>query len=184
MKVILFPLRFLVFTVGWLAWCMEMSSDWLIGARAGTEYVRVGSCKRCGRCCRLLALVLPKGVSKRDWLVRIFGMWHRLAMNFQLAGEEDGWLMYRCGYYRDGEGGDPGHCSIYPFRHRLCRFFPRQGLYGHPSLHGDCGFAFVRRSVSERRVAARRRGAAVFDDVLDKKGAEYQKFNLLKRGCI
>lgn len=175
MRILLFPLRFIVFVIGWLAWLMEVSADWLVGARARTEYVRVGACKRCGRCCRLLALVLPRGVSKRDWLVRIFGLWHRLAMNFHPAGEEDGWLLYRCGYYAEGAGVDPGHCSIYPFRHRLCRFFPRQGLFGHPSLHKDCGFAFVRRDVLERRRFARMRGEAVFKDILDKKGDEYER---------
>lgn len=164
-----FPLRFMVFVVGLAAYWLEVGADWIIGARDKTEYVREGSCVRCGRCCCLLALVLPSGVSKHGRLVKMVGLWHRIAMNFHPVGEEDDWLIYRCGYYRDGDDGKPGHCSIYPFRHRLCRFFPRQRLYGHPSVHRDCGFRFVRRDVLERKNAMMRHGKPVFDAVLGEK---------------
>jgi len=147
--VMLFPLRFAVFFVGWLAYWMEIISDYIVGTLGKTEYVRQGKCKRCGKCCRLLALILPKSLAKRNSIVRVIIIWHRLAMNFHYVGKEDGWLMYRCGYYKESCDGTGG-CSIYPFRHRLCRFFPKQGLYGHPSLHEDCGFKFVRREVAKR----------------------------------
>lgn len=162
--VALFPLRACVFLIGWVAHWMEVAADWLVGARGKTEYVRTGKCKRCGRCCRCLALIMPDGVSKRDLLVRIVRAWHRAAMNFRYTAEEDGWLVYRCGYYR--EAGE-GRCSIYPFRHRLCRFFPRQALYGHPNLHPDCGFKFVRRKIFERLQSARKAGKTVFSDELN-----------------
>ena len=167
-NIICLPLRVLVSIVGWLAYWMEVAADWVIGTRGRTEYVRLGGCKRCGRCCRCLALVMPQGISRRGWLVRLVGFWHTLAMNFNFVSEEKAWLVYRCGYYREGEGDRPGHCAIYPFRHRLCRFFPRQGLYGHPSLHSDCGFKFVRRDVHKRRLRAKRDGRIVFGDVLEK----------------
>ena len=169
------PIRAVVFLVGFASFWMEVASDWLVGARAKTEYVREGSCRRCGRCCRCLALVMPKGVSSRDWLVRFCVWWHGFAMNFRYVAEEsdcgespDGerrsWLIYRCGYYKDGEDG--GGCSIYPFRHRLCRFFPRQKLYGRPSLHEDCGFKFVKREVLCKRKMQREAGVPPFDELL------------------
>lgn len=164
-NIIRLPVRILVFMVGWLAYWMEVAADWVIGVRNRTEYVRLGKCKRCGRCCRCLALVMPQGISRRSWLVRMVGFWHSFAMNFKFVSEEKGWLVYRCGYYREVEG-QPGRCAIYPFRHRLCRFFPRQGLYSHPSVHPDCGYKFVRRDVMERRHRAKREGRVVFDDLL------------------
>lgn len=166
MSGLLLPLRAVVFLVGLVAWWMEVAADWLVGARGRTEYVREGACRRCGRCCRCLSLLMPRGVSSRDRLVRAVRLWHRIGMNFRFLAEEEGWLIYRCGYYRDGANGAPGHCSIYPFRHRLCRFFPRQGLSGAPSLHPGCGFRFVRREVWERRRLARRCRRPVFDDLL------------------
>ena len=168
------PVRVGVFLVGFVACWFEIAADWLVGARRRTEYVREGACTRCGRCCRCLALVMPPGVSSRDWLVRAARAWHAFAMNFQYIAEEEGgeeaegrrWLVYRCGYYRDGAGVDPGHCSIYPFRHRICRFFPRQKLYGRPSLHPDCGFRFVKRAVREQRQKLAHSGRPTFDDIL------------------
>lgn len=173
---LLIPLRVIVFLIGFTAYRMEIAADWIIGARSWTEYVREGSCKRCGRCCRCLALVMPKGVSSRDWMVRVARLWHEIAMNFKSVAEDaarhsndggQGWLIYRCGYYRDGDKEAPGHCSIYRFRHRLCRFFPRQGVYGHPSLHPDCGYSFVRRDVWERRRKMAKEGRHIFDDFLN-----------------
>jgi hypothetical protein len=79
-------------------------------------------------------------------------------------------LVYRCGYFEDchseprvtpnGEEshGPASYCRIYHFRHRLCRFYPRQRLYGHPKTHPECGFQFVRRD-----------GKPSFDDVLSEK---------------
>ena len=160
------PVRIAFFVVAACCCWMEMAADWLIGARARTEYVREGKCLRCGRCCNCLALSMPAWVARRDGLIRLFIWWHSFAMNFRYVAEESNWLIYRCGYYRERDGGRGG-CAIYPFRHRLCRFFPRQRLYGHPELHEGCGYRFVRRDAIERRS---QRGRRSFDELL--KGRE------------
>jgi Fe-S-cluster containining protein len=54
--------------------------------------------------------------------------------------------------------GETSRCRIYPFRHRLCRFYPRQRLYGHPKTHPECGFKFVRRD-----------GRPSFDEILEQR---------------
>ena len=149
------PIRFFAFTIGLFFYWMEIASDWIIGARSITEYVRTGSCKRCGRCCRLLALEMPHVISKRDVLVRLFSWWHRFSFNFHYEGREKNWLIYHCGYFLEG---NPAGCRIYHFRHRLCRFYPRQRLYGHPKTHPECGYQFVRRD-----------GKPTFDDILKEK---------------
>jgi Fe-S-cluster containining protein len=155
------PLRAVVCAVGWFACWMELAADWAVGARGATEYVRVGACKRCGRCCTFLGLELPKPFVGRRWLTRLVSAWHDLVMNFESLGEMERVLVYRCRYYREAGG-----CSIYPFRHRICRFFPRQRLYGHPELHPDCGYRFIRRDVLARRRERAKQGAAIFAELL------------------
>lgn len=165
-SVALFPLRLTCFLVGFTAYWMEVAADFLVGASSLTEYVRQGSCSRCGRCCKLLAVEMPNCIAKRDWLVKFIILWHDTAFNFEPAGVMDKFLVYRCRYYKEEKGG----CSIYPFRHRLCRFFPRQRLYGKIDLHESCGFKFVKRSVARRLKGRRREGSEVFGDVLKQKG--------------
>jgi len=162
--IIRIPVRFLVFLIGLLFYVMESSADWLIGSRRRTEYVRVGKCKQCGRCCRCLGLVMPERISKRNWMVRVANFWHTFAMNFNYLAEDEHWLVYRCGYYDDEAG-----CTFYPFRHRICRFYPRQKLYGYPSTHDDCGFKFVKREVFEKRKGEKKRGLDTFDDCINAK---------------
>lgn len=171
---ILFPLRFINFLVGFISYWMEVGADWIIGVQRKTAYVREGKCKQCGRCCKMIALIVPKGVSKRGYLVKFFKVWHKLAMNFEHVDEEEGWLIYRCGYYRE-ECEGKGRCSIHPVRHRICRFFPRQRLYDHPRLHPDCGFKFVRRDVREKLDEARREKKVVFGDVVTQKSKKELK---------
>jgi len=169
-SIALFPLRFTVFAVGFTAYWMETAADFLVGASSISEYVRVGECKRCGKCCAFLALEMPPVIARRPWLVRICNLWHDAALNFEPAGVYDNFLAYRCRYYK-GEG-EEGRCSIYTFRHRLCRFFPRQHLYGKIELSPDCGFSFMRRSVARRMKERKREGAKLFGDVLRERGGE------------
>ena len=150
--VLQFPARAVAFAIGSFFYFMETAADWLIGVPNKTEYVRVGSCNRCGRCCRLLALEMPLFIAKRDLLVRLISRFHAFVFNFKYEGRDDRFLVYRCGYFEDG---DAPRCRIYHFRHRLCRFYPKQRLYGHPKTHHDCGFKFVRHD-----------GKPTFDDVL------------------
>ena len=162
----LFPLRALVCAVGWFAYWMELLADWVVGARGATEYVRVGACRRCGRCCKCLGMELPERFVGRDLVLRIVHAWHDHVMNFEALGEADHLLVYRCRYYRDAVGERPAHCAIYPFRHRLCRFFPHQPLYGRPALHPDCGFRFVRREIVKRRKELSREGHPDFSSLV------------------
>jgi Fe-S-cluster containining protein len=105
---------------------------------------------------------MPARVSRRDWLVWLVSKWHSVVLNFELTGRDARWLVYRCRYYREKDGN--AGCGIYYFRHRLCRFYPTQKLYGHPKLHPNCGFSFVRRD-----------GKPSFDEVLRQKRKNSEK---------
>ena len=161
-KIIKFPVRLLVFMIGYFVYVMEAGADWVIGTKSKTEYIRQGKCNRCGRCCRLLALEVPRIFLKWKFLTRLLIAYHSLCLNFQSEGIDGNWLVYRCGYYQEDEGA--GRCRIYHFRHRLCRFYPTQRLYGHPKLHRECGFKFVRRD-----------GKPSFDDILAEKETQFNQ---------
>jgi len=165
----LFPLRILVFAIGFVDYWFETAADWVVGALSRTEYVREGKCVRCGRCCSLLGIEMPVWAVKRDWLVRILAAWHDSALNFEFQGRAEGMLAYRCRYYREGGDGSAGGCGIYRFRHRLCRFFPRRRLFGHLPLHDECGFRFVRREVAEKRRELAKEGRADFSRLISEK---------------
>ena len=163
-SIALFPLRSAAFAIGLYAYWMETAADFVIGASSTTEYVREGSCLRCGKCCRLLAVEMPKFMAKRPWMAKLAMVWHDLAFNFEPKGVTDRFLVYRCRYFKEDKGGP--RCSIYPFRHRLCRFFPKQRIYGKYELGDDCGFKFVKRDVVKRLRDRRREGKRVFEDLM------------------
>lgn len=154
--IIQFLVRALAFVIGLFFYYMETAADWLIGVPKKTQYIRTGSCKRCGRCCRLLALEMPAYIARRDLLVDLISRFHSFVLNFRYEGRDGRYLVYSCGYF-DGDASKP-RCRIYHFRHRLCRFYPRQLLYGYPKTHPDCGFKFARRD-----------GKPTFDEILDEK---------------
>lgn len=164
MSLALIPLRFLVFAIGFVDYCFESAADWLVGARAATEYVREGNCRRCGRCCGLLGIEMPMWLASRDRLVRFVVAWHSAALNFEFQGRVGNVLAYSCSYYRE----EAHACGRYLLRHRLCRFFPRQRLFGHPALHDECGFGFVRRDVQARRNERAEDGKPLFDNLLQR----------------
>lgn len=154
-SIVAFPFRVVVFVIAVFFYWMEIGADWFVGFSSKTEYIRKGACKRCGKCCRLLALEGPRFLMNSKSFLGFIVWYHRFCFNFRHEGSEKNWLIYRCGYLSNGERA---HCLIHSFRHRLCRFYPRQRLYGHPKVHRDCGFRFVRRD-----------GKPTFDEILEEK---------------
>ncbi len=139
-------LRILNSIIGWWWWSMEVTADWLVSFFAKSEYVRRGSCRRCGRCCRLVAMEAPRWIVRRAWLVRMIVWWHDIVLNFEFEGTSENLLVYRCRSFEEGvKISDTPRCGRYHFRPRLCRCYPSPRLYGHPSLHPECGFSFVHR---------------------------------------
>ncbi len=170
-SIVFLPLRVVVFVVGYTSYWMEVAADYVVGASRSTEYVRKGSCNRCGKCCELLALEMPSFMAKRDWMVRLANAWHDALLNFKPEGVYKNLLVYRCRYFRRKPKGKTGFCSIYPFRHRLCRYYPKQLLHTRFVLSEDCGFYFVKREILNRIKDRKAKGLVTFDEVLKKKDA-------------
>ena len=131
---------------GWILEIFQRIEDKFIYLLKKPEYVRKGACQQSGTCCQNIGIVIPESWLRRPWLARAFVRWHRYRYNFIYLGKTDNMLIYECRYLSKDH-----RCSIYRFRPRLCREFPKEILWGYPKLHRGCGFYFVKRGGSEFR---------------------------------
>lgn len=136
-SILAFPIRVVISIICIFVFIMERLAEWVAGIKNKTEYIKKGKCKRCGKCCELLGIYIPKPLRK---LSRSIAAWHKLAYNFEFHGIDEGWHLYRCNYIKEG-----GRCGIYWFRFRLCRDFPKPKYFGRPYIYRNCGYYFERR---------------------------------------
>lgn len=141
MKIILAAfVRTIYLIVGLFLHYMERMGNWFVGYHKKTEYVKKGKCKQCGRCCKILAIQYPGFFNRFNWLINATIKWHEFRYGFTYLFKENNYLLYSCNFL-----GPEGRCTIYRFRPRLCREYPKSILYGKPPSHIDCGFYFSRR---------------------------------------
>jgi len=132
--------RGMFLVVGLFVHYMERLADWFVGYHKKTEYIRKGSCIKCGKCCRLVGISYPRFLNRFPRIVRLLIRWHSFRYGFIYEGLDDNMLVYRCRFLKED-----GRCKIYHFRPRLCREYPKVGVYGRPRVPMGCGFYFVRR---------------------------------------
>ena len=95
-----------------------------------------GSCTRCGRCCRLLAVGVPEWLGRRPLLVEMVRGYYEENYGFVYEGfREDGCLVFSCASL-----GADNLCGIYLRRPRLCREYPSAWGSDRPDLYPECGF--------------------------------------------
>lgn len=135
-------MRALLYILGWLIERTQRIETRCVHLFIKPEYVRQGACQGCGACCRTIGVIIPKFLC-RPWGIRYFAWWHGHRFNFEYLGHEGNMLVYTCRHLTDDN-----RCSIYRFRPRLCREFPRPQLWGHPDLHDGCGFYFTKCNAS------------------------------------
>ena len=151
-KTFLVVIRGVYLCFGLFFYYMERASNWLIGYNKKTEYIRMGSCRKCGKCCQLLAVKYPNCFNRSPWLIRQVIKWQEFRCGFTHEGTEGNYLLYKCNLIKPDNT-----CSIYKTRPRLCREYPKVKLFGRPYAFIDCGFYFVRRD-----------GKPTFDEALHK----------------
>ncbi|MBU4484039.1 YkgJ family cysteine cluster protein [bacterium] len=152
-KIPVILIRSFAFCIGYFGYFLEIAMDAFLFMSKRTEYIRKGSCSNCGRCCYNLAIQIPATWVSFGFIIKFLQKWHYIAYNFKPLGVYEGWLVYKCAYLND-----KNFCSIYPFRHRICRQFPYLKLYGRPNVHRNCGFYFERRD-----------GKPIFEEVFRQK---------------
>lgn len=151
-KILVTVIRVVYLSFGLFFMYMEKAADWTLGFNRKTEYIRKGKCKRCGRCCKLLAVQYPRIFNKWTWFVKQMIRWQEFHYGFMFENREENFILYSCRLLKPD-----GTCSIYRIRPRLCREYPKVKLFGRPYAFIECGFYFSRRD-----------GKPTFDEALHK----------------
>jgi hypothetical protein len=94
-----------------------------------------GACRKCGQCCRLIAMHVPSFVIHRVSL-RTMVQWY-YEENFGMTYEgvtDDVWMVFSC------PNLEANRCSIYHRRPRICRQYPFEDSIIKPDIGPSCGF--------------------------------------------
>jgi hypothetical protein len=95
-----------------------------------------GRCKKCGRCCELLAMSMPTFAAKWSFLKQVVCWYYQENYGMVFEGSpEEGRLLFRCTSL-DGNR----LCTIYKRRPRICREYPSPLNRDQPDIRSDCGF--------------------------------------------
>lgn len=126
--------------------CMDHGFKSLVQIILKKEYVRVGSCNQCGKCCESIGFEVDRTWLEVKWLKKWMVAWVSKIHNMKYRGCDDdgqyGLLLFRCNYL-----GPDGLCQNYENRPLFCRTYPQVNHYFlHPVFYPDCSYQAVKRS--------------------------------------
>ncbi len=123
---------------------LDLAAQALVRWLAPPSHVLLGSCHRCGACCRSLVGDPPGLVKRSALLLRGFIAYHRATHRFEAyARGPNGEVLFRCGHLQADNT-----CGIYWRRPLVCRTYPVVPSRGAPSLLPDCSYRVAARSVA------------------------------------
>lgn len=97
----------------------------------------VGKCKMRGVCCKNIGISLPrKYCMSLFWEKLLWRPYFYWVHNFHHLDTIDKTMIFSCGHLDQN-----GLCTIYPYRPKLCREFPRSTIHQQSDLHPGCGFS-------------------------------------------
>ena len=104
------------------------------------NYIRTGSCKGCGRCCREIYVRHGKETIRNEEEYEKLRSSHSFYSFLKPVGKDEIGLIFECTKL------DPEtkKCKIHPFRPLLCRRYPQEEIF---MMGGDisagCGYKFI-----------------------------------------
>ena len=102
------------------------------------KYEIVGSCKKCGKCCRYMYSFDTYTEKEFKIMQFIFPAYKR----FYIRGKDEfGNLIFACKYV-----SDEGLCTVYNKRLRMCKRYPSRFVNTPAILHEGCGYRVVKKS--------------------------------------
>lgn len=101
------------------------------------RYQILGSCKKCGQCCKEILLECSKGQIESPFFLNIAIRWLSWLYDFKLIYiyKENRFLAFTC-----KKIGNHGKCGDYFWRPPLCRNYPISDYFKKPVFLEQCGF--------------------------------------------
>jgi len=104
------------------------------------SWVRVGACKQCGRCCRLIGIEMETRMARITALRNMVIWWVGVFNGFQFQewDREEQMLLFTCRHFINNV------CTNYHDRPQLCRDYPQiRNYFKEPVFFPECGYSAV-----------------------------------------
>ncbi|MBN1961119.1 MAG: YkgJ family cysteine cluster protein [Deltaproteobacteria bacterium] len=100
------------------------------------RFVILGSCFRCGECCRMIMAHPPRLILNRPTLLRLFS-WFHYALHglIEVARGPNGEIIFSCLHQRPDN-----RCGIYKRRPLFCRKYPKKPFFEQPQVLPSCSY--------------------------------------------
>ena len=106
-----------------------------------SKYVRKGSCKICGNCCKNIVFYIGEDAVSTQEQFEALKKWNKSYNNFALSGkDENGALLFTCKCLDKNN-----KCKVYYLRSINCRLYPNPDkifLANRGKLLDNCGYYF------------------------------------------
>jgi len=143
------PLKAAVKLVARIRYLADLKLTRRIKALSGEPHYRlVGSCNRCGQCCRTPVIPVYPLIFYLPFVKRMVIAWHRAVNGFELIREvrREGLLVFSCTHW----DRDSRLCDAYKSRPGMCRDYPGNLVYAaDPELFETCGYRAVLKNASQ-----------------------------------
>lgn len=104
------------------------------------KYYRIGSCNRCGKCCKRIYVKTFNHVIKDEKDFKRLQYIHRFYSYLTVVDKDDIGLLFSCCNYDE----EKGICLIHKDRPGICRRYPQEEIFHmEGELSKDCGYKFI-----------------------------------------
>lgn len=106
----------------------------------GRKYIRTGSCKACGKCCREIYVRHTKHVITEEEEFEMLKSQHFFYSYLKVIGKNETGLIFECTKLDK----EKGYCTAYNKRALICRMYPQEEIFMMGgTISEECGFKFI-----------------------------------------
>ena len=105
------------------------------------NYEIVGSCNKCGQCCREIRAYGMKSEKDLKIMQFLFPWYKRF---FILRTDENGEIVLSCKHIKDN-----GECGIYNLRPFVCRNYPKKRINFNSEMIDGCGYKIIKKDFKD-----------------------------------
>lgn len=113
---------------------------WFLHKILRKNYIRTGSCKACGKCCKEIYVRHGKKTIKNEEEYLKLKHFHSFYSYLKPIDKDEIGLIFEC----TNLDPETKKCKIHPFRPPLCRKYPQEEVFMMGgSISADCGYKFT-----------------------------------------